>query len=127
MPWLPVDSCPLASTAEVPECPQAQLHWTLTEGSAQEHLPDTEWPQQFLSVCLGSLEVVFIRMCRAFDSQNNSVYFDGKYASPEVFKSLGKELSKCLPLHQGKDVGLGESSDKMQSGYTRKTKITGDV
>lgn len=31
-----------------------------------------------------------MRMCRAFDSQNNTVYFDGKYAGPDVFKSLGK-------------------------------------
>uniref|UniRef100_A0A672PSM6 RAR-related orphan receptor A, paralog a n=1 Tax=Sinocyclocheilus grahami TaxID=75366 RepID=A0A672PSM6_SINGR len=37
----------------------------------------------------GSLEVVFVRMCRAFDPQNNTVYFDGKYAGPDVFKSLG--------------------------------------
>lgn len=44
----------------------------------------------FLSVSTGSLEVVFVRMCRAFDSQNNTVYFDGKYAGPDVFKSLGK-------------------------------------
>uniref|UniRef100_A0A3Q3VNT7 NR LBD domain-containing protein n=1 Tax=Mola mola TaxID=94237 RepID=A0A3Q3VNT7_MOLML len=27
----------------------------------------------------GSLEVVFIRMCRLFDSQNNSVFFDRKF------------------------------------------------
>jgi hypothetical protein len=39
-------------------------------------------------------------MCRAFDSQNNAVYFDGKYASPDVFRSLGKEISGY-----GKDVG----------------------
>lgn len=44
----------------------------------------------FPSVSTGSLEVVFVRMCRAFDSQNNTVYFDGKYAGPDVFKSLGK-------------------------------------
>lgn len=44
----------------------------------------------FLLVSAGSLEVVFVRMCRAFDSQNNTVYFDGKYAGPDVFKSLGK-------------------------------------
>lgn len=43
-----------------------------------------------LSVSAGSLEVVFVRMCRAFDSQNNTVYFDGKYAGPDVFKSLGE-------------------------------------
>lgn len=45
---------------------------------------------------LGSLEVVFIRMCRAFDSQNNTVYFDGKYAGPDVFKSLGKAINVSL-------------------------------
>lgn len=48
-----------------------------------------------LSVSAGSLEVVFVRMCRAFDSQNNTVYFDGKYAGPDVFKSLGK-CSVCV-------------------------------
>ncbi|TNN00484.1 hypothetical protein fugu_011730, partial [Takifugu bimaculatus] len=44
---------------------------------------------QIVLLKAGSLEVVFVRMCRAFDSQNNTVYFDGKYAGPDVFKSLG--------------------------------------
>uniref|UniRef100_A0A8C4YXW8 Uncharacterized protein n=1 Tax=Gadus morhua TaxID=8049 RepID=A0A8C4YXW8_GADMO len=44
---------------------------------------------QIVLLKAGSLEVVFIRMCRAFDTQNNTVYFDGKYAGPEVFKVLG--------------------------------------
>uniref|UniRef100_A0A3B3S4Z5 RAR-related orphan receptor A, paralog a n=1 Tax=Paramormyrops kingsleyae TaxID=1676925 RepID=A0A3B3S4Z5_9TELE len=45
---------------------------------------------QIVLLKAGSLEVVFVRMCRAFDSQNNAVYFDGKYAGPDVFKSLGE-------------------------------------
>lgn len=51
-------------------------------------------------------------MCRAFDSQNNTVYFDGKYASPDVFKSLGEEISPALSLNQGyrKRWELGDSS-----------------
>ncbi|KAA8590099.1 hypothetical protein FQN60_014033, partial [Etheostoma spectabile] len=44
---------------------------------------------QIVLLKAGSLEVVFVRMCRAFDTQNNTVYFDGKYAGPDVFKSLG--------------------------------------
>ncbi len=28
-------------------------------------------------------------MCRAYNSQNNTVFFDSKYAGPEVFKALG--------------------------------------
>uniref|UniRef100_A0A8C7M4V9 RAR-related orphan receptor A, paralog a n=1 Tax=Oncorhynchus kisutch TaxID=8019 RepID=A0A8C7M4V9_ONCKI len=45
---------------------------------------------QIVLLKAGSLEVVFVRMCRAFDSQNNTVYFDGKYAGPDVFKSLDR-------------------------------------
>ncbi|KAF7702096.1 hypothetical protein HF521_001379 [Silurus meridionalis] len=44
---------------------------------------------QIVLLKAGSLEVVFVRMCRAFDPQNNTVFFDGKYAGPDVFKSLG--------------------------------------
>uniref|UniRef100_A0A3B5B4R7 Nuclear receptor ROR-alpha-like n=1 Tax=Stegastes partitus TaxID=144197 RepID=A0A3B5B4R7_9TELE len=44
---------------------------------------------QIVLLKAGSLEVVFVRMCRVFDSQNNTVYFDGKFAGPDVFKALG--------------------------------------
>ncbi|XP_055019275.1 nuclear receptor ROR-alpha A isoform X4 [Boleophthalmus pectinirostris] len=36
----------------------------------------------------GSMEVVLVRMSRFFNTDNNTVYFDGKYAGTEVFKSL---------------------------------------
>lgn len=49
-------------------------------------------------------------MCRAFDSQNNTVYFDGKYASPDVFKSLGKEIGGCFVLKSGLGEKMGENS-----------------
>ncbi|XP_054588478.1 nuclear receptor ROR-alpha A isoform X1 [Nothobranchius furzeri] len=44
---------------------------------------------QIVLLKAGSLEVILVRMCRVFDSENNSVYFDGKLASPDVFKALG--------------------------------------
>ncbi|XP_051505432.1 nuclear receptor ROR-alpha B-like isoform X2 [Myxocyprinus asiaticus] len=44
---------------------------------------------QIVLLKAGSLEVVFVRMCRAYNSQNNTVYFDSRYAGPEVFKALG--------------------------------------
>uniref|UniRef100_A0A4W3H650 RAR-related orphan receptor A, paralog a n=1 Tax=Callorhinchus milii TaxID=7868 RepID=A0A4W3H650_CALMI len=67
---------------------------------------------QIVLLKAGSLEVVFVRMCRAFDPQNSTVYFDGKYAGPDVFKSLGCddlissifEFGKSLcSLHLGED------------------------
>ncbi|XP_028326367.1 nuclear receptor ROR-alpha A isoform X2 [Gouania willdenowi] len=36
----------------------------------------------------GSMEVVLVRMSRFFNAENNSVFFDGKFAGVEVFKSL---------------------------------------
>uniref|UniRef100_A0A7N6B8J0 RAR-related orphan receptor A, paralog b n=1 Tax=Anabas testudineus TaxID=64144 RepID=A0A7N6B8J0_ANATE len=44
---------------------------------------------QIVLLKAGSLEVVFIRMCRVFDSHNNTIYFDRKFAGPDVFKALG--------------------------------------
>lgn len=37
----------------------------------------------------GSMEVVLVRMSRFFNTENSTVFFDGKFAGVEVFKSLG--------------------------------------
>uniref|UniRef100_A0A8C6X3F7 RAR related orphan receptor C n=1 Tax=Naja naja TaxID=35670 RepID=A0A8C6X3F7_NAJNA len=44
---------------------------------------------QIVLLKAGAMEVVLVRMCRAFNSENRTVFFEGKYAGPEVFKSLG--------------------------------------
>ncbi|KAA0702994.1 Nuclear receptor ROR-alpha [Triplophysa tibetana] len=36
----------------------------------------------------GSMEVVLVRMSRMFNTENNMVFFDGKFAGTELFKSL---------------------------------------
>ncbi|TSK34834.1 Phosphatidylinositol 4-phosphate 5-kinase type-1 alpha [Bagarius yarrelli] len=36
----------------------------------------------------GSMEVVLVRMSRIFNTENSTVFFDGKFAGPELFKSL---------------------------------------
>lgn len=38
----------------------------------------------------GCLEVLLIRMIRAFNPLNNTVLFEGKFGSMQMFKSLGK-------------------------------------
>lgn len=37
----------------------------------------------------GSMEVVLVRMSRFFNTDNNTVFFDGKFAGADLFKSLG--------------------------------------
>lgn len=41
----------------------------------------------------GSMEVVLVRMSWFFNTENNTVFFDGKFAGAEVFKSLGEDFS----------------------------------
>uniref|UniRef100_A0A3B4A2K4 RAR related orphan receptor A n=1 Tax=Periophthalmus magnuspinnatus TaxID=409849 RepID=A0A3B4A2K4_9GOBI len=69
---------------------------------------------QIVLLKAGSLEVVFVRMCRAFDSQNNTVYFDGKYAGPDVFKSLGCDDLISSVFEFGKNLcSMHLSEDEM--------------
>lgn len=42
---------------------------------------------------LGCLEVLLIRMCQAFNSSNNTIFFNGKFASAQFFKALGEYQS----------------------------------
>lgn len=77
--------------------------WCVTVWEKKRQEAKLRFSILFLSVSTGSLEVVFVRMCRAFDSQNNTVYFDGKYAGPDVFKSLGK-CSTYVAVHIHLDV-----------------------
>lgn len=52
--------------------------------------------QSVSMVLPGCLEVVLVRMCRAFNPLNNTVLFEGKYGGMQMFKALGKTL---LPMH----------------------------
>ncbi|XP_066065394.1 tudor and KH domain-containing protein-like isoform X2 [Chamaea fasciata] len=44
---------------------------------------------QIVLLKAGAMEVVLVRMCRAFDAASRSVLFEGKLAGPELFLSLG--------------------------------------
>lgn len=48
--------------------------------------------QSLSPVLPGCLEVVLVRMCRAFNPLNNTVLFEGKYGGMQMFKALGKAL-----------------------------------
>uniref|UniRef100_A0A8C7JCD7 RAR-related orphan receptor C a n=1 Tax=Oncorhynchus kisutch TaxID=8019 RepID=A0A8C7JCD7_ONCKI len=44
---------------------------------------------QIILLKAGCLDVLLIRMCRAYNPINNTVLFDGKFASAQTFKALG--------------------------------------
>uniref|UniRef100_A0A8C6TWH3 RAR-related orphan receptor C n=1 Tax=Neogobius melanostomus TaxID=47308 RepID=A0A8C6TWH3_9GOBI len=56
-----------------------------------KHIPGFRLLSQNDQIALlkaGSMEVVLVRMSRYFNTDNNTVYFDGKYAGTDVFKPL---------------------------------------
>lgn len=36
------------------------------------------------------MEVVLVRMCRAYNADNHTVFFEGKYGGVELFRALGE-------------------------------------
>nr|XP_046255921.1 nuclear receptor ROR-alpha A isoform X1 [Scatophagus argus] len=56
-----------------------------------KHIPGFRMLSQNDQIALlktGSMEVVLVRMSRFFNTENNTVFFDGKFAGAEVFRSL---------------------------------------
>lgn len=50
------------------------------------------------------MEVVLVRMCRAYNANNHTVFFEGKYGGVELFRALGEgsgngEVPDANPLH----------------------------
>ncbi|XP_010885788.1 nuclear receptor ROR-beta-like isoform X2 [Esox lucius] len=58
---------------------------------------------QIILLKAGCLEVLLIRMCRAFNVNNNTIFFDGKFASAQFFKALGCDdlVSAVFDLAKG--------------------------
>ncbi|KAL6107786.1 rora [Pungitius sinensis] len=44
---------------------------------------------QIILLKAGCLDILLIRMCRAYDPKNNTMLFDGKFTSPHLFRALG--------------------------------------
>ncbi|XP_054035178.1 nuclear receptor ROR-gamma [Dryobates pubescens] len=44
---------------------------------------------QIVLLKAGAMEVVLVGMCRAFNAENRTVFFEGKYGGTELFRALG--------------------------------------
>ncbi|KAG7524639.1 nuclear receptor ROR-beta-like [Solea senegalensis] len=58
---------------------------------------------QIILLKAGCLEVLLIRMCRAFNVNNSTIFFNGKFAAPQLFKALGCDdlVSAVFDLGKG--------------------------
>lgn len=48
----------------------------------------------FVYLSTGCLDVLLIRMCRAYNPINNTLLFNGKFASAQLFKALSESIHK---------------------------------
>uniref|UniRef100_A0A3B3DU93 RAR-related orphan receptor C b n=1 Tax=Oryzias melastigma TaxID=30732 RepID=A0A3B3DU93_ORYME len=58
---------------------------------------------QIILLKAGCLEVLLIRMCRAFNSSSSTIFFNGKFAAAQLFKALGCDdlVSAVFELGKG--------------------------
>ncbi|XP_007571233.1 nuclear receptor ROR-beta-like [Poecilia formosa] len=67
---------------------------------------------QIILLKAGCLEVLLIRMCRAFNSNNNTIFFNGKFASAQFFKALGCDDLVSAVFELGKGLSRLQLSDE---------------
>uniref|UniRef100_A0A3Q3KB11 RAR-related orphan receptor C b n=1 Tax=Monopterus albus TaxID=43700 RepID=A0A3Q3KB11_MONAL len=67
---------------------------------------------QIILLKAGCLEVLLIRMCRAFNVNNNTIFFNGKFASAQVFKALGCDDLVSAVFDLGKGLCRLQLSDE---------------
>lgn len=70
----------------------------------------------FLCVSTGCMDVLLIRMCRAYNPINNTLLFDGKFATAHLFKALG-ESTCSLSFSRGKQMYDHDKKKRMNSGF----------
>ncbi|XP_051943545.1 nuclear receptor ROR-beta-like isoform X2 [Hippocampus zosterae] len=67
---------------------------------------------QIILLKAGCLEVLLIRMCRAFNVNNSSIFFNGKFALPQFFKALGCDDLVSAVFELGKGLCRLQLSDE---------------
>uniref|UniRef100_A0A671RF63 Nuclear receptor ROR-beta-like n=1 Tax=Sinocyclocheilus anshuiensis TaxID=1608454 RepID=A0A671RF63_9TELE len=73
---------------------------------------------QIILLKAGCLEILLIRMCRAYNSSNNTMFFDGKFASPQLFKALGCDDLVNAVFELAKSLSRLQLSDEEMSLFS---------
>ncbi|KAM4605786.1 nuclear receptor ROR-beta-like [Polymixia lowei] len=81
---------------------------------------------QIILLKAGCLEVLLIRMCRAFNVNNNTIFFDGKFASPQFFKALGCDDLVSAVFDLGKGLCRLQLSDEEMALFSAAVLLSPD-
>ncbi|XP_005797151.1 nuclear receptor ROR-beta-like [Xiphophorus maculatus] len=81
---------------------------------------------QIILLKAGCLEVLLIRMCRAFNSNNNTIFFNGKFASAQFFKALGCDDLVSAVFELGKGLSRLQLSDEEMALFSAAVLLSPD-
>ncbi|CAL8312189.1 nuclear receptor ROR-beta [Gadus morhua] len=81
---------------------------------------------QIILLKAGCLEVLLIRMCRAFNATNGSIFFDGKFASAPFFKALGCDDLVSAVFDLGKVLCRLQLSDEEMALFSAAVLLSPD-
>ncbi|CAL8345654.1 unnamed protein product [Merluccius merluccius] len=81
---------------------------------------------QIILLKAGCLEVLLIRMCRAFNANNGSIFFDGKFASAPFFKALGCDDLVSAVFDLGKVLCRLQLSDEEMALFSAAVLLSPD-
>ncbi|XP_005721197.1 nuclear receptor ROR-beta-like isoform X1 [Pundamilia nyererei] len=81
---------------------------------------------QIILLKAGCLEVLLIRMCQAFNSSNNTIFFNGKFASAQFFKALGCDDLVSAVFDLGKGLCRLQLSDDEMALFSAAVLLTPD-
>uniref|UniRef100_A0A8C5I0W9 Nuclear receptor ROR-beta-like n=1 Tax=Gouania willdenowi TaxID=441366 RepID=A0A8C5I0W9_GOUWI len=81
---------------------------------------------QIILLKAGCLEVLLIRMCRAFNSNNSTIFFNGKFASAQFFKALGCDDLVNAVFDLGKGLCRLQLSDEEMALFSAAVLLSPD-
>ncbi|XP_071382983.1 nuclear receptor ROR-beta-like [Centroberyx affinis] len=81
---------------------------------------------QIILLKAGCLEVLLIRMCRAFNVSNSTIFFDGKFASAPFFKALGCDDLVSAVFDLGKGLCRLQLSDEEMALFSAAVLLSPD-
>ncbi|XDV49238.1 hypothetical protein PO909_018523 [Leuciscus waleckii] len=81
---------------------------------------------QIILLKAGCLDVLLIRMCRAYNPINNTLLFDGKFTSPHLFKALGCDDLVSAVFEMAKTLSRLQLSEEEMALFTATVLLSPD-
>ncbi|KAK7945757.1 hypothetical protein WMY93_001485 [Mugilogobius chulae] len=81
---------------------------------------------QIILLKAGCLEVLLIRMCRAFNVNNSTIFFNGKFAPAHLFKALGCDDLVSAVFDLGKGLCRLQLSDEEMALFSAAVLLSPD-